>query len=120
MKYTIEGFSQEKLVQLSLDTADALILRWFVDFSGSGNMKRIFFNNTIYYLVLYKGILEDLPILGITSTKAIGNRFDKYVQKGLLKKLIKDTEMVPFYFFLLLPYSSIYSITFQNQLQNLL
>lgn len=89
MKYTIEGFSQEKLVQLSLDTADALILRWFVDFSGSGNMKRIFFNNTIYYLVLYKGILEDLPILGITSTKAIGNRFDKYVQKGLLKKTYK-------------------------------
>lgn len=32
MKYNIEGFNQEKLVEMGLNSDDAIILRWFVDF----------------------------------------------------------------------------------------
>lgn len=89
MKYTIEGFLQEKLLALSLDVLDALILRWFIDFAGTGNMKKIIHDHQIYYYVKYAGIISDLPVLGISSTKGIGNRFDRYVEKKLLAKTVK-------------------------------
>ena len=60
MKYTIEGLSQEKLISFGLDIADALILRWFLSFSGSGSMKKTVLEGKTYYLVMYKGIINDL------------------------------------------------------------
>lgn len=89
MKYTIEGFAQDKLIELELDVSDALILRWFIDFAGTGNMKRIIHDHQIYYYVKYSGIISDLPVLGISSTKGISKRFDRYVEKGLLLKTVQ-------------------------------
>ena len=89
MKYTIEGFAQDKLLELQLDVSDALILRWFIDFAGTGNMKRLIHDHQIYYYVKYSGIISDLPVLGINSTKGIGKRFDRYVEKGLLLKTVQ-------------------------------
>ena len=89
MKYNIEGFAQDKLLELQLDVSDALILRWFIDFAGTGNMKRLIHDHQIYYYVKYSGIISDLPVLGINSTKGIGKRFDRYVEKGLLLKTVQ-------------------------------
>lgn len=89
MKYTIEGFAQDKLIELELDVSDALILRWFIDFAGTGNMKRLIHDHQIYYYVKYSGIISDLPVLGISSTKGISKRFDRYVEKGLLLKTVQ-------------------------------
>lgn len=89
MKYTIEGFAQDKLLELQLDVSDAFILRWFIDFAGTGNMKRLIHDHQIYYYVKYSGIISDLPVLGINSTKGIGKRFDRYVEKGLLLKTVQ-------------------------------
>ena len=89
MKYTICGFSQEKLFEYQLDINDAMILRWLIDFAATGKMKKLIENNLIYYLVNYEAIICAFPIMGITSTKAIANRFEKYVKAGLLQKTIK-------------------------------
>lgn len=86
MKYTVEGFLQCELIALDLDLSDALILRWFIDFAGTGCMRQFIYNHRVYYFVKYSGIIADLPVLGISSTKGIGKRFDKYVEKGLLLK----------------------------------
>lgn len=86
MKYTVEGFLQEKLVTLDLDLSDALILRWFIDFAGTGCMRSLIYNHAVYYFVKYSGVIADLPVLGIGSTKGVGKRFDRYVEKGLLLK----------------------------------
>jgi hypothetical protein len=91
MKYTIEGFSQQKLVSLSLDVSDALILRWFTDFSASGNMLKYISDGIPYYLVKYRTLISDLPILGITTVKGISLRFEKYVQAGLMKMVYRNT-----------------------------
>lgn len=93
MKYTIEGFSQEKLHELKLNAADALILRWFLDFAACGRMKRLVQENenhekNVYYWVNYQAIIEELPILEISNTKSIANRFNKYVELGLLEKIV--------------------------------
>ncbi len=89
MKYTICGFSQDKLYEYQLDINDAMILRWLIDFAATGKMKKLIENNLIYYLVNYEAIICAFPIMGITSTKAIANRFEKYVKAGLLLKTVK-------------------------------
>ena len=38
MKYSIEGFSQKRLIENNLGLKDSYILRWLVDFSKSGKM----------------------------------------------------------------------------------
>lgn len=93
MKYTIEGFSQAKLHEMKLNASDALILRWFLDFAACGRMKRLVQENenhekNVYYWVNYQAIIEELPILEITNTKSIANRFNKYVELGLLEKIV--------------------------------
>ena len=88
MKYTIEGFDQKQLISYSLDACDALILRWFIDFSVSGKMKKTIRGRKIFYLVRYQSIIDDLPILGIENPRNIGRRFDKFVSCGLLEKEI--------------------------------
>lgn len=93
MKYTVEGFSQEKLVQYGLKHDDALILRWFLDFGSCGKMKRIVQENenhekNVYYWINYQAIIEELPCLDITSTKSIQLKFKKYVELGLLDKIV--------------------------------
>lgn len=89
MKYTIEGFSQKKLIDMRLDVSDALILRWFMDFSATGSMKSVINDGKTYFLVRYEGIIRDIPLLGISSTKGIANRFNKYVELGLMERLIR-------------------------------
>lgn len=89
MKYTICGFNQQKLFEYSLDINDAQILRWLIDFAATGKMRKLIENNTVYYLVNYEAIICAFPIMGITSTKAIANRFEKYVKCGLLQKTVR-------------------------------
>ena len=89
MKYTICGFNQQKLFDYKLDINDAQILRWLIDFAATGKMRKLIENNTVYYLVNYEAIICAFPIMGITSTKAIANRFEKYVNCGLLQKTVR-------------------------------
>lgn len=86
MKYTICGFNQKKLVEYGLDSNDALILRWLIDFAATGKMKKMLENRVIYYQVIYDSIINEFPIMGLNNTKSISNRFDKYVKAGLLLK----------------------------------
>ena len=90
MKYTIEGFSQEKLIELNLDLVDAVILRWFVDFKDSGKMYSEIIENDKYYWLKYDAVIEDLPILNIKK-EALGRRFLKLKNAGILKHFTKKT-----------------------------
>jgi hypothetical protein len=83
MKYNIEGFSQEKLIELGLDAIDAHILRWFIDFRDTEKMKTVISNKKVWYWVNYTGIMNDLPILNINK-RAIQRRFMKLVKANIL------------------------------------
>ena len=83
MKYTIEGFSQERLIELGLDATDAHILRWFVDFQNTKKMKTIIHDEKTWYWVNYTGIMNDLPILNIDK-RTIQRRFGKLVKADIL------------------------------------
>jgi hypothetical protein len=83
MKFTIEGFSQERLIELGLDAIDAHILRWFIDFRDTQKMKTVISNKKVWYWVNYSGIINDLPILNIDK-RAIQRRFMKLVKANIL------------------------------------
>ena len=86
MKYTIEGFSQHKLVEFGLDSIDALILRWYVDFLPK--MSSTIHDGVEYRWVKYQAVIDDLPILGINNKNNIARRFDKFVNCSIMNKFV--------------------------------
>ena len=95
----IDGFDQSELLALGLDIIDAYIFQWYLDFAGSGNMQPlrdesgniVMQKGKIYYMVRYQAILEAFPIFGITTTRMIAFRFEKYRKLGLFTKIVKQT-----------------------------
>lgn len=102
MKFTIEGFSQRKVLSLrdekqKVDCVDLVLLRWFIDFKDTPKMKYCDINGNRYYWVNYEKILLDLPILSI-SKRAIYDRFQKLVKFGILTHYhVKDGGSFSYY-----------------------
>ena len=96
MRYSIFEYSQEKLVSLGLDVIDALLLNWFANFFAGKMEKQIFKDingsNKIYGWVKISKIMEDLPVIGISTEKGIRNRFDAFVEKGILERETLNTQ----------------------------
>ena len=90
MKFTVNGFSQKKAVELGLSAEDLLILRWFVDFQGSDKMLKFETDDGPYSWVNYKHFLEDMPIVKC-NRKNLAAKFQRLVDAGVLKhKTIKQ------------------------------
>lgn len=77
MKFTINGFNQEKLIGYGLDAVDALILRYFIDFKDSGDMVIEIINNKPYYWVRYSYLISTIPIINLKSKDALRRRLKK-------------------------------------------
>ena len=89
MKYNIEGFDQQELVNMKLNSDDAIILRWFVDFYCTGKMSAIQdHSGEEFRWVNYQAIIDDLPILEIKNKQVIARHFQKMEIAGILKKYL--------------------------------
>lgn len=105
MKYSILGFSQEKICALNkivrlsngkqkvlkLDITDLLILRDIADFMNRSKVVKFTINDTAYFSITHKTIIEDLPILDIKK-QALKDRIDKMVELGLIKKEVSRND----------------------------
>ena len=86
MKYTINGYSQEKLLKNNLDLSDSLILRVLEDIYSS-NGKKIEYkimNNDKYMWISYGYLFEQIPVIG--SERTLVRKIDNLIEKGMLKK----------------------------------
>ena len=88
MKYTIEGFQQERLLELKLNYVDVGILRFIVDFYKTGKMHCVTIDGREYFWVKYKHIINEIPIIGITTARRINERLLKFVKVGLMAKYV--------------------------------
>lgn len=79
MKNSICGFNQSQAVKLGLKSDDLLVLRWLVDFSASPKMVKQLIGGEIYYWVIYKAVLEDLPVLDISKDR---------LKRGIMQRLV--------------------------------
>lgn len=89
MKFTILGYSQTKLIEFGLDTTDALLLRYFVDFKDSGTMVKEEIEEKTFYWLKYEGVIRELPILKL-KRDTVYRRFKNMAKKNILShKTIK-------------------------------
>ena len=84
MKFTIEGFSQKRAVELGLSVEDLVILRWFVDFFPSEKMIKMVHNGKTYALVSYSGFIEQMPIISCNK-RTIARKFQRLVESNVLE-----------------------------------
>lgn len=97
MKYTIFGFSQEKVLDLcdehqSIDERDLMILRWVMDFYFGG-MEKLVIDGTEYGWVNASYVCEELPIMHL-NPEAVRRRLKKLVKFGLLyHRQVKNSEV---------------------------
>jgi len=90
MKYTIQGFSQSKLLELKLDTIDVTLLRYFIDFRDTDKMVSEIIQNEKYYWMNYKSLIESLPILGLGKDR-VYRRFKNMAAQGILLHATKKS-----------------------------
>ena len=63
MRYQIHRLQQEALIELGLNTEDALLLDWMLNWKDGNSMERIVVGNDVAYWVNYSKVIEELPIL---------------------------------------------------------
>ncbi|WP_053069810.1 conserved phage C-terminal domain-containing protein [Clostridium botulinum] len=84
IKYSVEGFSQERLLKHGLDTVDALILRYFIDFKDSGEMVLEIINGKPFYWLKYEKLLEEIPIAKIKNKDVLRRRLKRMEDAKIL------------------------------------
>ena len=90
MKFTICGYNQTVLIEHNLTLDDVFILKVISDiyFSQSEKISSIIFENCKYIWLSYKYIHKEIPIIGTERT--LINRINSLVEKGFLKKIVKN------------------------------
>lgn len=92
MKYTVMGFNQVKAVELNLDCDDLLILSYFSDFRDTELMVSEDVDGKRYYWLKYDALLENLPILRMSSKSALRRRLKKLQDAKVLNHYCKKTK----------------------------
>lgn len=85
MRYKIQGLNQAKLYEWKLDFKDAAIVRVLIDLSQSTKIVKKSIEGVQYFWCKYQLIQDELPLLYMKSTRAIGRRFKKLEEVGLIK-----------------------------------
>lgn len=88
MKYTVNGYSQEKLIEYGVDLSSSLILRVIADMytSNSKTLEYKMFEDDKYMWCTYDYLIKQVPILGAERT--LVRKIDSLIEKGILKKKI--------------------------------
>lgn len=88
MKYTIHinQFCWEKNDSKSLDIVDLALYDAIKTFIISSRAQTISVHNHIYYWVSPNMLIEEMPILGISTTRGINKRIDKLIDAKLLER----------------------------------
>ena len=63
MRYQVLRLQQEALIELGLNTEDALLLDWMLNWKDGNSMERIVVGDDVAYWVNYSKVIEELPIL---------------------------------------------------------
>lgn len=89
MKYTI-NINQKAIVDLGLqkelDFIDLAIYDFITEFMLCDECRKLNIDNVQYFWIKSDLIIENLPLLGITTTRGISKRIDKLIDCGLLER----------------------------------
>jgi hypothetical protein len=68
----------------NLDIIDVAIFDYIKDFSNVKDCERITTGGETYFFIKTQKIIDDMPLLNISTTRGIRNRIDKLIDSGLL------------------------------------
>lgn len=89
MRDNIFGYHQSALIKHGINLKDALLLDYLKNFLKDGKAKKITYDNKDYYMIFYKKILEDLPILDISYNR-LRDIVRNLESKGFIEKYKAD------------------------------
>ena len=75
MRHQVHRFQQAALVDLELNTEDALLLDWILNWKDGNSMERIVIGDDVAYWVSYSKVIEELPIL-FKKTKGFSSELE--------------------------------------------
>ena len=90
MRYTVAGYSQRELLRRHLDAFDAVLLQYvqetlsIVSIDGSDRCTKVLIDNELWVSIPYEEVVEQLPVLGLSSADALYRRLRKLVASGAL------------------------------------
>lgn len=88
MRWSINGFSQEALIERGLDAIDSIIIRFISDFYISGKMEKMKYEDgKEYYWLHLSHLLAELPILDM-SKRVLDSRLKRYCASGLMDSVM--------------------------------
>lgn len=93
-KYWININQQAALeLGLNVDIIDLAIFDFIKDFANSKKCVRTQTDEGVFFWVSHKTIIEQLPLLSITTPRGIAKRVENLINAGLLKKYSKCDEL---------------------------
>ena len=81
-----------------LDIIDAAIFDFMQRFMASDKIDRLIIGEDVYYWVSYAKIIDELPIIGITSKDRVYRRIRRLMQAGLLEPFEDNQRTARTYF----------------------
>jgi len=99
MKYTMMGFSQERMMELGMDVVHAAILRWLIDFAGTGKMETRDVGGLPHYLVRPIYVSKQMPCLRLNSRQAVQKRLNELDCMDVLSRHVDEKGKKTFYGF---------------------
>lgn len=95
MRTYIFGFEQSEAVKQGLGVRELLIMDYLYNFIQSGSMNYKIISDKKFYLIVYKKVLQDLPILGIKE-RQLQNIFHLLAEK----KILSTTDECSYYLYI--------------------
>lgn len=89
MKKNIMAFDQAVLVGDGITPSEVIFMDWFLQFFGSPAMEYIQEDGVLYGKIRRSYVIEQLPILGLTSEKSVSRLILSLIEKGYLKKVVR-------------------------------
>lgn len=86
MKYTIDGFSQEKIIKYDLNDRHLKLLSYLRDYAATSRMVTIKKGNDTFYWFKYDGFMKEYPYLKIKNPKVVGELLLELHKKCLVEK----------------------------------
>lgn len=101
LKSTVLGYSQAAVLKLNdqlkaegqrpIDANDLVFLDWFIHWYAAGEaMEKIEQDGHTYGRLSRSKVREDLPILGLSSDRAVTDMFTRLVKSGLLERVTRS------------------------------
>ncbi len=78
--------------KLDLDYIDLIIFDFIKDFANSNNCTKIQTNEGLYFWISHTSIMNQLPLLKITSKAGVIKRIDNLINAGILEKSKQSQE----------------------------